>query len=322
MRFMYCVELWAVGRVKGPGLPMKPEGLRQMPQTWHGACIYSLQNLEDIRKQNDKKESRGGLSMDYQDIICEVRDGVAYLTINRPEVLNALRMQTKEELEAAIDRIAADDSVLGVIITGVGRAFIAGNDISEIRIDAKGEETIAMSTQAHRLFDKFEAMDKPIIAAVNGYALGGGTELALACDIRIASDKAVFGLPEVTLGVAPCYGGTQRLPRLVGSGIAKEMLFTGRKVKAAEALSIGLVNKVVPGEELAQQADAMMRDILKNAPIAMRTCKRLVTQGQAMALADGLKLEAELNGMLAETQDAKEGVKAFFEKRAPVFRNR
>ena len=202
MRFMYCVELWAVGRVKGPGLPMKPEGLRQMPQTWHGACIYSLQNLEYIRKQNDKKESRGGLSMDYQDIICEVRDGVAYLTINRPEVLNALRMQTKEELEAAIDRIAADDSVLGVIITGVGRAFIAGNDISEIRIDAKGEETIAMSTQAHRLFDKFEAMDKPIIAAVNGYALGGGTELALACDIRIASDKAVFGLPEVTLGVA------------------------------------------------------------------------------------------------------------------------
>ena len=190
-----------------------------MPQTWHGACIYSLQNLEYIRKQNDKKESRGGLSMDYQDIICEVRDGVEYLTINRPEVLNALRMQTKEELEAAIDRIAADDSVLGVIITGVGRAFIAGNDISEIRIDAKGEETIAMSTQAHRLFDKFEAMDKPIIAAVNGYALGGGTELALACDIRIASDKAVFGLPEVTLGVAPCYGGTQRLPRLVGSGI-------------------------------------------------------------------------------------------------------
>ena len=259
--------------------------------------------------------------MDYQDIIYEVRDSVAYLTINRPEVLNALRMKTKEELEDAIDRIAADDSILGVIITGVGRAFISGNDISEIRIDAKGEETVAMSTQAHRMFDKFEAMGKSIIAAVNGYALGGGTELALACDIRIASDRAVFGLPEVTLGVAPCYGGTQRLPRLVGSGIAKEMLFTGRKVKAPEALSIGLVNKVFPGDDLAQEADAMMRAILKNAPIAVRTCKQLVNQGLTMDLADGLKLEADLNGMLAETQDAKEGVKAFFEKRAPVFHN-
>ena len=256
-----------------------------------------------------------------KDIIYEVRDSVAYLTINRPEVLNALRMKTKEELEDAIDRIAADDSILGVIITGVGRAFISGNDISEIRIDAKGEETVAMSTQAHRMFDKFEAMGKPIIAAVNGYALGGGTELALACDIRIASDRAVFGLPEVTLGVAPCYGGTQRLPRLVGSGIAKEMLFTGRKVKAPEALSIGLVNKVVPGDDLAQEADAMMRAILKNAPIAVRTCKQLVNQGLTMDLAVGLKLEADLNGMLAETQDAKEGVKAFFEKRAPVFHN-
>ena len=227
--------------------------------------------------------------MDYQDIIYEVRDSVAYLTINRPEVLNALRMKTKEELEDAIDRIAADDSILGVIITGVGRAFISGNDISEIRIDAKGEETVAMSTQAHRMFDKFEAMGKPIIAAVNGYALGGGTELALACDIRIASDRAV--------------------------------LFTGRKVKAPEALSIGLVNKVVPGDDLAQEADAMMRAILKNAPIAVRTCKQLVNQGLTMDLADGLKLEADLNGMLAETQDAKEGVKAFFEKRAPVFHN-
>lgn len=260
--------------------------------------------------------------VEYQDILLEVRDQVAYLTVNRPKVLNALRMQTKEELEHAIDKIAADQNILGVIITGTGRSFISGNDISEIRIDAKGEETVAMSTQAHRMFDKFEAMGKPIIAAVNGFAMGGGTELALACDIRIASSRAVFGLPEVHLGVAPCYGGTQRLPRLVGTGVAKELLFTGRKVKAQEALAIGLVNKVVEHAELMNEAEDMMRGILKNAPIAVRVCKELVNKGMTMSLADGLVYEAELNGTLAETEDAREGVKSFFEKRDPVFKNR
>lgn len=258
--------------------------------------------------------------MEYQDILYEIRDQVAYLTINRPKVLNALRMQTKQELENAVDRIAEDRSILGVIVTGVGRSFISGNDISEIRVDAKGEETVAMSTQAHRLFDKFEAMPKPILAAVNGFAMGGGTELALACDMRIASSRAVFGLPEVHLGVAPCYGGTQRLPRLVGTGLAKELLFTGRKVKADEALSIGLVNRVVEHAELLNEAESLMRSILKNGPIAVRTCKELVDRGMALSLAEGLVLEADLNGMLAETGDAKEGVTAFFEKREPVFR--
>jgi enoyl-CoA hydratase len=169
--------------------------------------------------------------MNYQDIIYEVKDSVAYITVNRPDVLNSLRMKTKEELENVIDLIAADDRILGVIITGVGRSFIAGNDISEIRIDASGEETVAMSTKAHQLFDKFESVGKPIIAAINGFALGGGTELALACDIRIASTKAVFGLPEVHLGVAPCYGGTQRLPRLVGTGLAKKFCLQEEKSK-------------------------------------------------------------------------------------------
>lgn len=258
--------------------------------------------------------------MEYQDILYEIRDQVAYLTINRPKVLNALRMQTKQELENAVDRIAEDRSILGVIVTGVGRSFISGNDISEIRVDAKGEETVAMSTQAHRLFDKFEAMPKPILAAVNGFAMGGGTELALACDMRIASSRAVFGLPEVHLGVAPCYGGTQRLPRLVGTGLAKELLFTGRKVKADEALSIGLVNRVVEHAELLNEAESLMRSILKSGPIAVRTCKELVDRGMALSLAEGLVLEADLNGMLAETGDAKEGVTAFFEKREPVFR--
>lgn len=260
--------------------------------------------------------------MEYEDIICEVKDRVAYITINRPAVLNALRMKTKKELEHAIDTIAADDGILGVIITGTGRAFISGNDISEIRIDAKGEETVAMSTQAHLLFDKFEAMGKPIIAAVNGFAMGGGTELALACDIRIASTKAVFGLPEVHLGVAPCYGGTQRLPRLIGTGMAKELLFTGRKVRADEAKAIGLVNRVAEHDELMTEAEALMRSILKNGPVAVKTCKDLVNRGMAMSLAEGLVYEAEVNGRLAETQDAKEGVQAFFEKREPVFQGR
>ncbi len=260
--------------------------------------------------------------MQYEDILFEAKDRVAYLTVNRPAVLNALRMKTKLELEDAIDKIAADSDILGAIITGTGRSFISGNDISEIRVDVKGEETVAMSTQAHRLFDKFEAAGKPIIAAVNGFAMGGGTELALACDIRIASSKAVFALPEVHLGVAPCYGGTQRLPRLIGTGMAKEMLFTGRKVKADEAKAIGLVNKVVEPEELMNEAERMMRSILSNAPIAVRTCKELVNKGMTMSLADGLVYEAELNGKLAETQDAKEGVRSFFEKRAPVFKNR
>lgn len=260
--------------------------------------------------------------MEYQDIIYEVKGPIAYITINRPDVLNALKMNTKYEIENAIERVAADDAVLGVIITGNGRGFIAGNDISEIRIDAKAEETVAMSTQAHNMFDKFDALPKPIIAAVNGFAMGGGTELSLACDLRVASTKAVFALPEVGLGVAPCYGGTQRLPRLIGAGRAKDMLFTGRKVKADEALAFGLVDRVVEPEKLMEEAEALMMQILKNAPIAVKACKELVNRGLEMSLQDGLKLEADINGALAETEDAKEGVRAFFEKRAPKFSNK
>jgi enoyl-CoA hydratase len=179
-----------------------------------------------------------------------------------------------------------------------------------------------MSTDAHKLFAKFDALGKPIIAAVNGFAMGGGCELCLACDLRVASEKAVFGVPEVCLGVAPAYGGTQRLPRLIGVGRAKDMLLTGRRVKADEALAWGLVDRVVEHENLMDEATALMKQILKNAPIAVRSCKELVNRGMEMSLVDGLKLEAETNGMLAETEDAKEGVRSFFEKRAPVFNNR
>lgn len=259
--------------------------------------------------------------MDYKDILLEVKDGIALITVNRPDVLNALRMNTKEELNDVMDKLGADESVLGIIITGNGRGFISGSDISEISIDAKGEETTAMSKKAHALFDKFEQIGKPIIAAVNGYAMGGGLELALACDIRIASEKAVFGLPEADLGVAPCYGGTQRLPRLVGKGTALEMLF-GTKFNAEDAYRTGLVNKVVSHDELIPEAMNVMKKITDKAPVAIKYNKFLVHRGMEMSLAEGLDYEAEVAGLLVETEDAREGVKAFFEKRKPVFKNK
>ena len=259
--------------------------------------------------------------MNYQEILYEVNDHIAVITINRPEVLNALKATTKEEISSAIDMAGEDENVRGVIITGTGRGFISGNDISEIHVDAEAAVTVEMSRQAHALFDKFDRLGKPIIAAVNGYAMGGGAELALACDLRVASTKAVFALPEVRLGVAPCYGGTQRLPRLIGAGRAKDLLFTGRKVSAEEAYSIGLVERLTEPETLMEEATGLMRTILRNGPIAVSVCKELVNRGLEMELKDGLEMEAERNGMLAETEDAREGVRAFFEKRPPVFRN-
>lgn len=260
--------------------------------------------------------------MEFQDIIFEVRNGYAVLTFNRPKVLNALRLQTKHEISAALDKVKTDEAIRGLILTGVGRAFMAGSDLSETQDDRTAAETEAFSLEGQALISRLEELDKPVIAAVNGYALGGGTEMALACDLRVAADNAVFGLPEVDLGVTPCYGGTQRLSRLVGSGIAKDLLFTARKVHADEAMRLGLVNRVVPQEHLLEEAEALMQTILKNAPIALKCCKQLVDQGLEMSLSDGLKFEAKLNGMLAETEDAREGMRAFMEKRKPVFQNK
>ncbi len=259
--------------------------------------------------------------MKYKDIILSRDSNIGIITINRPEVLNALRMNTKDEIEDALNCLDADDEIRGIIITGTGKGFISGSDISEISVDAEGSETVAMSKQAHKLFNRFEEIGKPILAAVNGYAMGGGTELALACDLRIAGEKAIFGLPEVDLGVAPCYGGTQRLPRLVGSGAALEMLF-GTKFNAEDAYRIGLVNKVVPDDELMETAVNMMKKIASKAPIAVKYCKYMVNKGMQMNLKDGLDYEAEVAGILVETDDAKEGVKAFFEKRKPEFKNK
>lgn len=260
--------------------------------------------------------------MEYQDIIFEVKEGYAVLTFNKPEKLNALGARMKEELADALKAVETDDSIRGLIITGSGRGFMAGTDLSEINTDRTGEETEEMSLHGQELMNALEELGKPVIAAVNGYALGGGTELALACDLRVAGEKAVFGVPETDLGVAPCYGGTQRLARLCGAGVAKDLLFTARKVRAEEALRIGLANRVVPQDKLMEETEELMKSIIKNGPIAIKACKYLVDKGLDMSFADGLKYEAELNGMLAETEDSREGLRAFFEKRPPVFRNR
>ena len=256
--------------------------------------------------------------MEYQDIIFEVKEGYAVLTFNKPEKLNALGTRMKEELEDVIHVVEADTSIRGLIITGSGRGFMAGTDLSELTTDRTGAETKQMSLHGQEL----EALPKPVIAAVNGYALGGGTELALACDLRVAGEKAVFGVPETDLGVAPCYGGTQRLARLCGPSVAKDLLFTARKVRADEAYRIGLADRLVPQESLMEETENLMKSIIKNGPVAIAACKSLVDQGLDMSFAAGLRYEAELNGMLADTEDSREGLRSFFEKRPPVFQGK
>ncbi len=253
-----------------------------------------------------------------QNIIIDIDGAVAVLTMNRPKALNALNGDTLGEIVTIMDCIAQDDSIQGVIITAEGKGFIAGADISEFApLDTMGGRLRAELGQ--KACTAIEKLEKPVIAAVNGYALGGGNEVAMACDIRIASTKAVFGQPEVNLGIMPCFGGTQRLTRLVGYGIAKELIFTARQVKADEALSIGLVNKVVEPEELLPAAKEMMATILSKAPKAIAMCKVAINRGKEMDLDDALELERDVTGLLFATADAKEGIAAFMEKRPAVF---
>ena len=204
-----------------------------------------------------------------ENVKAEMDGHVLVVTMNRPKALNALNNQTLDELQAVFDMAAQDAEIYGVIITGEGRGFVAGADIVQME-PYKSEQGRDYAGYAQATFNKIEALPKPVIAAVNGFALGGGCELALSCDIRIASEKAVFGQPEVTLGIIPCFGGTQRLPRLIGAGLAKEMIYTGKHIDAQTALSYGLVNKVVPAEELLDAAKALMADILKVSPIAIK----------------------------------------------------
>jgi enoyl-CoA hydratase len=256
------------------------------------------------------------LSLEYT---CD--DGLAIVTINRPDSLNALNIQVLDELEACFTGMEADDSVKGVILTGSGsRAFVAGADISQFTSlnHASGKK---FAERGQSVFSRIEDFPRPVIAAVNGFALGGGCELAMACHLRIASETARFGQPEVNLGILPGYGGSQRLPRLVGKGIATEMILTGDIISAARAYEIGLVNQVVPAEDLMTVSLAKLKSICDKAPLAV-TYSLEALRFSDLPLAEGLRHEAELFGKACETEDFKEGATAFLEKRKPTFHGR
>jgi enoyl-CoA hydratase len=256
--------------------------------------------------------------MSHETIDVQTGDRVATITVNRPDKLNALNDRVIGELGEAIDQLVADGEVGGIILTGAGRAFVAGADISELeRHGALSAKRLAQTGQD--VFRRFETSPKPVIAAVNGFALGGGCELAMACHIRIASEAAKFGQPEVKLGLIPGYGGTQRLPRLVGRGRALQLLLTGEMIDAQEAFRIGLVNRVVAAADLVPAANEMMRAILANAPFAIANVIETVNRGYDATLDDALTLEATAFGLLAATDDKREGTRAFLEKRPPRF---
>ena len=240
---------------------------------------------------------------------------IATVTINRPEALNALNSTVLGELDAAIDVLSRDDEVYVVILTGAGRSFVAGADIAEMR-GFTAVEGKRFGVRGGGVFLKLEQMEKPVIAAINGFALGGGCELAMACDIRLASDKARFGQPEVGLGITPGFGGTQRLPRIVGQSRAMELILTGRTVKADEALAIGLVDAVYPADELMEKAVGLAEMICANAQIAVRQAKRCIRMGMQADIATGAAFEAEAFGVCCGTQDKAEGMDAFLEKRS------
>ena len=260
--------------------------------------------------------------MAYENILREDRDGIAFVTVNRPDKLNALNNATIGELLHAFDAVAADDRVRAAILTGAGdKAFVAGADISELA-QQTAITARPLALRGQRLMNTIEACPKPVVAAVNGYALGGGCELAMACHVRIASETAKFGQPEVKLGIAPGYGGTQRLPRLVGKGNALHLILTGEMIDAREAHRIGLVTRVVSPGELLATAEQTLRGILGMGPLAVRLSLEAVDQGTEMTLDEGLLLEANHFGLLAATEDMKEGLTAFLEKRPPRFRGR
>ena len=257
--------------------------------------------------------------MNYEHIVVEVSEGVAVVTLNRPKVLNALNAALFGDLDEALDALGADDSVRAVIVTGAGeKAFAAGADIQELAA-VSGVEGQELAARGQGVFKKLETMGKPVIAAINGFALGGGCELAMAATVRVASETARLGQPEVKLGLIPGYGGSQRLPRLVGKGAALKMLLTGEMVSAAEALRIGLVDEVVPASELMARAKTLAGMMAGMAPIAVRECLAAVHAGYDLPLDEALAHEAALFGICCGTADKAEGTKAFLEKRAAVW---
>jgi enoyl-CoA hydratase len=260
--------------------------------------------------------------MAFDNLLLERDAAVAIVTINRPKVLNALNSATIDELRRAILELKADDSVRVVILTGAGeKSFVAGADINELAVQTPtGGREHALTGQ--HVLDVVENMGKPVIAAINGFALGGGCELAMACTLRLAADTARLGQPEIALGLMPGYAGTQRLTRLVGKGRAMEMMLTGAQISADEALRIGLVNRVVPAAELMAEARRLAATLAASAPIAMRYIINAVNKGLEMPFAEACQYEASLFGLVASTDDMREGTAAFLAKRKPVFQGR
>ncbi|HLI30776.1 MAG TPA: enoyl-CoA hydratase-related protein [Terriglobia bacterium] len=260
--------------------------------------------------------------MTYKTLLYEKRQGVGYVTVNRPEKLNALSRLVIEELKTCFESIQKDAEISVAIVTGAGdRAFIAGADLNEVAASTPAEGREA-SLRAQALLTLIENLGKPVIAAIRGYALGGGCELAMACTLRVASENARFGQPEVKIGLIPGYGGSQRLPRLVGKGRALEMILTGEPISAEEAYRIGLVNLVTPDEKLMTSADALARKIMANAPQAVKLSMEAVNHGLEMTEREGEFLEAALFSLCCATEDMKEGTRAFLEKRSPKFKGR
>jgi enoyl-CoA hydratase len=255
-------------------------------------------------------------------VALETRGRVSVLTLHRPDRLNALSPDVLEDLQARLDEVEGDEGVGAVVLTGAGdKAFSAGADVSLVR-EAGPIEARTFAARGHATADRIEALPKPVVAAINGYALGGGCELALACDVRLASERAQIGLPEVTLGIFPGWGGTQRMPRLIGPGRAKELIFTGRRVGAEEALAIGLVDRVHPHEELLDRAVELAAEMAEKPAWALAAAKAMLNRAGDGDQAGNLARELDLFALAFATEDQREGMAAFFEKRAPNFRGR
>jgi len=267
-------------------------------------------------------EKPAAAALNFANVLYEKKNGIAYVTVNRPKVLNALNTLTWKDLRTAFEDARDDASVRGAILTGAGnKAFIAGADISELAHVAAFEAEQS-SRFGQEVLDLIENLGKPVIAAINGFALGGGCETAMACTIRIAVETAKFGQPEVALGLIPGGGGTQRLPRLVGKGWALQLILSGEMISAQEAYRIGLVNEIVPAADLIARAETILKKIASNAPIAVRFALEAANKGMDTSQGEGLLLEASYFGLCAATEDKKEGTAAFLEKRTPQFQGR